>query len=454
MDNKARSKPMRNILNRILLMGDYEVVIFGDKVILDEDIENWPYCDFLLSFFSTGFPLQKAIAYVKHFHPFLVNDLAFQQLLQDRRLVLAILQAEGVPTPFSVWANRDVPDCHSEDVLKRVKESMGVDLSPASFPIEPFEQLDDDTIKIGEKIIRKPFVEKPASGEDHNVYIYYPKSAGGGARKLFRKVGNKSSEFDPALVNVRTDKSYIYEEFMTADNLEDVKVYTLSAVYTHAETRKSPVVDGVVQRNAEGKEVRYITPLTEEEKTMATKVSRAFKQTVCGFDLLRAGGKSYVIDVNGWSFVKGNDEYYDRCAQILRDICLEASSARKVPHSLARQNYSNEGAWRLKAFVSVLRHGDRTPKQKVKFIFRSAPFLGLLKASEEEVRLMSRPTLDRLLLTFFSPTVDPKETRGTCRGRCCHRRGQGFGGRGSSHAAPFHHGQKGFPPGHQDPNQA
>ncbi|KAI9034355.1 histidine phosphatase superfamily-domain-containing protein [Hyaloraphidium curvatum] len=387
MDSKARAKPMRNILNRILLLGDFEIVIFGDKVLLDEDPENWPFCDFLIAFFSTGFPLDKAIAYVRHFNPVCINDLSYQQILQDRRLVLTVLQGVGVPTPYSIWANRDYPDCHSDEVVQRVKESLGVDLTPAAFQTEHFEQLDEDTIVIGGKKIRKPFVEKPASGEDHNVYIYYPKSAGGGARKLFRKVGNKSSEFDPTLVNVRTDKSYIYEEFMTADNLEDVKVYTISDIYHHAETRKSPVVDGVVQRNAEGKEVRYITPLSEEERTMATKVSKAFKQTVCGFDLLRAGGKSYVIDVNGWSFVKGNDEYYDRCAKILRDICVESAAARKVPHSLIRQIFGNEGAWRLKAFVSVLRHGDRTPKQKVKFIFRSAPFLRLLKGSEEELIL-------------------------------------------------------------------
>ncbi|KAI8068198.1 histidine phosphatase superfamily-domain-containing protein [Gongronella butleri] len=397
MDRKARSKPMRHILDRLLAYGDFDIVIFGDKTILDEDIENWPGCDFLICFFSGGFPLNKAIDYVKLRKPYLVNDVCMQSLLWDRRIVLSVLDAIGVPTPPRLVVTRDGGPKFHADAARAFKELNGMDLdrivakySSNSTVVEATREY----IYADGTTLAKPFIEKPVDGENHNINIYYPESLGGGGRRLFRKVGKKWSEKDENLEFPSEQGSYIYEQLMLTENAEDIKVYTVGPSFIHAETRKSPTVDGHVKRNMDGKEIRYCTELSHDESEIARKILKAFGQNVCGLDLLRVQGKSYVIDVNGWSFVKGNDEYYETCARILANKFHLAIQQR--PTGLADIPYkiSPENSWRLKGFVAVFRHGDRTPKDKFKISVKASTFGELLQGSRQEVVFRQKHQLD------------------------------------------------------------
>jgi len=73
-----------------------------------------------------------------------------------------------------------------------------------------------------------------------------------------------------------------------------------------------------VQRDKSGKEKRFPVILSAHEKLIARQVCNTFNQTICEFDLLRNGGKSYVCDVNRFKLVKNSQKYYDDCAQILK----------------------------------------------------------------------------------------------------------------------------------------
>ncbi|XP_077424173.1 inositol hexakisphosphate and diphosphoinositol-pentakisphosphate kinase 1 isoform X2 [Vanacampus margaritifer] len=360
MMKKSKSKPMTHILERLCKFDYIEVVIFPEDVILEEPVDKWPLCDCLISFHSKGFPLDKAVEYAKLRNPLLINDLNMQYFIQDRREVYRILQEEGIDLPRYGVLNRD-PDNPEECSLVE----------------------GEDHVEVNGEVFPKPFVEKPVCAEDHNVYIYYPTSAGGGSQRLFRKIGSRSSVYSPE-TSVRKTGSYIYEEFMPTDGT-DVKVYTVGPDYAHAEARKSPALDGKVERDSEGKEIRYPVMLTAMEKLVARKVCLAFKQTVCGFDLLRANGHSFVCDVNGFSFVKNSMKYYDDCAKVLGNMVMrELAPQFHIPWSIPMEAEdipivptTSGTMMELRCVIAIIRHGDRTPKQKMKMEVRHPLFFEL-----------------------------------------------------------------------------
>jgi len=69
------------------------------------------------------------------------------------------------------------------------------------------------------------------------------------------------------------------------------QVYTVGPDYAHAEARKSPALDGKVERDSEGKEIRYPVMLTAMEKLVARKVCLAFKVIIIIFIIIRNTGE-------------------------------------------------------------------------------------------------------------------------------------------------------------------
>lgn len=362
MAKKSQSKPMKEILTRLQEFEYIKMIVFAEEVILKKPVEEWPMCDCLISFHSKGFPLDKAIQYAALRNPFIINNLDMQYDIQDRRKVYSILEKEGIEIPRYAVLDRDSSDPTHHELIES-----------------------EDHVEVNGVVFNKPFVEKPVSAEDHNIYIYYPTSAGGGSQRLFRKIGSRSSVYSPES-RVRKTGSFIYEDFMPTDGT-DVKVYTVGPDYAHAEARKSPALDGKVERDSEGKEVRYPVILSNTEKLISRKVCLAFKQTVCGFDLLRANGKSFVCDVNGFSFVKNSNKYYDDCAKILGNMILrELAPTLHIPWSVPFQlddppivPTTFGKMMELRCVVAVIRHGDRTPKQKMKVEVRHPKFFEIFE---------------------------------------------------------------------------
>jgi len=191
-------KNRREILARFPA-DEFSVIIFNQKVILEDPVATWPICDVLIAFYSDGYPLNKVEQYVELRQPQLINDVTSQRILWDRVEVYKTCIKHRIPVPRHLVVLRDRP----------------------GIPDDEITEMDDYIIVNGERL-DKPFVEKPVDADNHEVRIYYPRSSGGGCKELFRKVGDCSSEFYPDRDKIRRDDSYIYEEFHPTDG-SDVK---------------------------------------------------------------------------------------------------------------------------------------------------------------------------------------------------------------------------------------
>ena len=179
---------MVQILDRLRAYGEFNIIIFGNELILDDNVpvSDWPIVDCLIAFTSTGFPLEKAKEYVKLRRPFCINDVPAQEMLGCREKIYKLLTKHRIPSPKRLYA------CRSRGPVHLVET--------------------EEYIEINGERMSKPLVEKPYNADDHNVYIYY--GFGKGSRRLFRKIKNLSSQYYPNVHALRTDGDYIYEQFL------------------------------------------------------------------------------------------------------------------------------------------------------------------------------------------------------------------------------------------------
>jgi inositol-hexakisphosphate/diphosphoinositol-pentakisphosphate 1-kinase len=115
MAKKMKSRPMTRILDWLAKSPEFSILRFNNDMLLNQPIEEWIKCDILIGFYSFGFPLDKAIAYVSKFQPKMINDLTMQSLLWDRPGVLQRLRELGIPVAKSYVVLRGEDKMRSEN---------------------------------------------------------------------------------------------------------------------------------------------------------------------------------------------------------------------------------------------------------------------------------------------------------------------------------------------------
>mmetsp|Transcript_106240 Transcript_106240/g.310585 ORF Transcript_106240/g.310585 Transcript_106240/m.310585 type:complete len:963 (-) Transcript_106240:145-3033(-) len=389
-----RSRPL---LRRLEDAG-VQVLLHTDQDLAKEAAEDVPRCDALLVLWSQFFTggsyerkLKEISARAVDAGAIVLNNVEVLVEMQDRRWLLRKLKEHGVPTPEFVECSRDGGQRPS------------------------LEERDDCIIVEGQRI-SKPFVEKPVDRRDREIYVYFPKASGGG-RALVSTTESGDIEyicsFDTA-GNVRREGSFIYQEYLQSEGFVVQTVCAGGLVYGNA------VLSGIVGRSQSESPAANVRTggracavwLRQEEKLIASKLKEVFHQTLFGITFTRSQtadrpATSFVVDIwpglprTGLSSHCGDatrallSEFaaVER-GMAMRRSCSFAWDSPKVGPTASSPRFASRGlscrasSKSISGFLGhsmpsldldsdqldsdllcvllVARHGDRTPKQKVK----------------------------------------------------------------------------------------
>jgi len=425
---------VRSLIDRLEARG-ITVISLDETILFDDDVyQSFPRCDAIWTLYSPDLPLNKVESYIERVGCMELNSIAGLVALRDRREMYRILVENEIPVPFHVVCNRKEEADHPDNCV--------------------IEEFDDYIVVDGQKL-SKPFLEKPADADNHEVYIYYPKSVGGGRTRL----GKNMCGFDER-GRIRRHGSFVYERFIPSEGFE-TRLFVISSTacekentYIFAEAKTSIPATASVDDSRQIFQVQVgmgnSVLANPAEKLVCPKIAKAFGQTTFKVDLLRSQTVTdsedkffvYDISVKGGALKNRGNVYYDEVALALyNDICTRMNCTPfRGPHfaglgamtpppsafhdqhpdllgmetrppsrsaqlsnaalshvgedglseSATRRISSKSGHQELLCVWCLVRHGDRTPKRKLKLKvpcddpYTAGWLLGWLQGGESE----------------------------------------------------------------------
>ena len=330
---------LKQIVESLRQDSKIKVKIFAQDTIEQQPPSNWDKVHALLCFLKSKLLLSKTQKYIEQNDVFLLNDISNQHILRSRMKLYSLLAKYTLP------------------VVEHLHTLMGRIPAPGECPGAGIEEF-DNYIKIGDHVIKKPFLEKPFDTDDYNIRIYYPSKTGGGCKIIEKKKGVFRAKYRADLNTIRRHGEFVYEKFLPNDGF-DIHVNTIGVDYFHAEASKSPMVDSDEIQTMKTR-MSFPVNLTMKEKMLCKKIVLILGQLNCKIEIIRSRGQSYICDVKGFAILKNNQKYLRDFVFILRKhiynrffpfCCPE--QPQETPNAIPIRNFQDLGSLTKRVSLST-----------------------------------------------------------------------------------------------------